>query len=71
MIIDEIYCEAIRIEYEEKQKALVDSQYVKISRNAGNKNITNNEYYDEEIDNDDSHSLLGAIAMRKPKKGNA
>ena len=49
----------MRIEFEEEQKAQIDSQYVKRNRNAGNTNITNNEYYDEEV-NYDEDSYFGA-----------
>lgn len=57
MIVDWLYNEALRIEIEEEQKAQIDSQYVKRNRNAGNTNITNNEYYDEEVNYDEDSSF--------------
>lgn len=56
-IIDWLYGEALRIEFEEEQKAQIDSQYIKRNRNAGNTNITNNEYYDEDVNYDEDSSF--------------
>ncbi len=57
VVFDWLYGEALLIEFEEEQKAQIDSQYVKRYRNAGNTNITNNEYYDEEINYDEDSSF--------------
>jgi hypothetical protein len=61
----------MRIEFEEEQKAQIDSQYVKRNRNTDNTNITNNEYYDEDGENDDEYSFFGANKKKPPKKAKA
>lgn len=55
--MDWLFNEALRIEFEEEQKAQIDSQYVRRNRNAGNTNITNNEYYEEEVYYDEDSSF--------------
>jgi hypothetical protein len=61
----------MRIEFEEEQKAQINSQQVIRNRSVNNKQKTNNEYYDEEGENDDEYSLLGANKKKHPKKAKA
>jgi hypothetical protein len=57
VVFDWLYGEALLIEFEEEQKAQFDSQYAKRNRNTDNTNITNNEYYDEEVNYDEDSSF--------------